>query len=130
MPFRRTLWPLDGVQYKELLSILANTFFYRDSKDSRIWKPSTYWEFSTKAFYLSLERTHSHRATSSLVWLGLAPPRVDAFCWLAVVGKGSTVDNLRRGLTSNNNSNTCVMCSKEEEFVDNLFLQCEVAFKV
>ena len=109
--FRRTLWPLERVQYAELLSILANTFFFcRDSKDSRIWKPSTSGEFSTKAFYLALERTHSHRATSSLVWLGLAPSRVEAFCWLAVAEKVHMVDNLkRRELTSKNISNTCMI---------------------
>ena len=93
-------------------------------------KPSTSGEFSTKAFYLALEGTHLHRATSSLVWLGFAPPRVEAFCWLTVVGKVSTVDNLRRrGLTSNNISNTCVMCGKEGS-IDHLFLQCEVVFRV
>lgn len=29
-------------------------------------------------------------------WLGLVPPRVEAFCWLVVSGKVSMVDNLRR----------------------------------
>lgn len=35
------------------------------------------------------------RATSSLVWSGLAPPTVEACCWFAVLGKVSVVGNLR-----------------------------------
>lgn len=35
------------------------------------------------------------RATSSLVWSGLAPPTVEVCCWLAVLGKVSVVGNLR-----------------------------------
>ena len=84
-------------------------------------------KFSAKAFYLASEGTLLHRAPFSLVWLGLAPPWVEAFCWLVVVDKVSTVDNLRRrGFTSNNLSNNCVMCGKEES-INHLFLHCEVA---
>lgn len=84
------------------MSILANTFFKKESKVSRTWKPSVFGEFLGIAFYLALEGTQSHRAPSSLMWSGLASPQVEAFCCLVVVGKVSTVDNLRTGLTSNN----------------------------
>lgn len=80
-------------------------------------------EFSTKSFNLAYEGTHPNRVPSSFVWLGLAPPQVEAFCWLVVVGKVSMVDNLRRrGLTSNDMSDICVMCGNEEELVNYLFL--------
>ena len=36
----------------------------------------------------------------ALVWRGLAPARVEAFCWLAAARKIATVDNIRRGLVS------------------------------
>lgn len=32
----------------------------------------------------------------ALVWRDLAPPRVEAFCWLVVAGKILTTDNLKR----------------------------------
>lgn len=94
-------------------------------KDSRIWKPSISGEFSAKAFYLALEVNQLPKASSSLVWLDLAPPQVETFCWLAVVAKISTADNLRRGLNMTNISNICMMCRKEES-VNHLFLHCEI----
>lgn len=36
------------------------------------------------------------REIHSLIWRDLATHMVEAFCWLAVVGKVATVDNLRR----------------------------------
>lgn len=40
----------------------------------------------------------------SLVWVGLATPRVESFCWLVVLGKAATTDVLRRrGILLENN---------------------------
>lgn len=36
------------------------------------------------------------KATRARVWLGLAPPKVEVFCWLALFGRVLIVDNLRR----------------------------------
>ena len=94
--FKRDLRSLEGELYEELLSFLANMFFYRDTKDSRILKPSISREFSTKAFYLTLEGNHTHLSPATHVWLGLVLPRVEVFCWLVVASKVATVDNLRK----------------------------------
>ena len=59
-------------------------FFCRDTKDSRIRKPSISGKFSNNAFYLTLEGNHTHLTPSTHVWLGLVPPRVEVFCWLVV----------------------------------------------
>lgn len=65
------------------------------------------------------------------MWLGLALPLVGAFCWLVVASKVSTVNNIkRRGLMSNNISFTCVMCRRDGESVDQLFLHCKVAVSI
>ena len=83
-------------------------------------------EVSAKAFYLALDGALLHRTPSTLVWLRLVPPRVKAFCWLVVIGKVSTVDNIRRrGFTSNDLLDSCVMCGKES--INYLFHHCEVA---
>lgn len=83
--FRRALRQSEQVQYGELLGILSNMFLCKSNKDSWIWKPFTSGEFSAKAFYLARQGNHYPKATSSLVWLGLVPPRVEglvrwAFC--------------------------------------------------
>lgn len=69
------------------------------------------------------------RALSSDVSVRLAPPRVEAICWLVMAGEVSMVDNLIRGLTTNSFSYTCVMYGKEES-VNHIFLHCEVAVSI
>lgn len=49
--------------------------------------------FSCRSFLKALEDIPRARPSSSLVWLGLAPPRLEAFCWLVVLAKVSMVDN-------------------------------------
>lgn len=88
------------------------------------------WGFLGQNFYLSLG-TQLSTAPAALACLGLAPPRVEAFCSLAIVGKISTVDKLRRrGLTPANFSDICVMCQKEEETINHLILHCEVVANI
>ena len=58
--FKRDLRSLEGELYEELLSFLAYIFFCKDTKDSRIWKPSIFREFSAKAFYLILKGNPAH----------------------------------------------------------------------
>ena len=43
-----------------------------------------------------MEEMPREKPVSSLIWLGLAPQRMEPFCWLGESGKVSTVDNLKR----------------------------------
>lgn len=57
-----------------------------------------------------------------LMWLGLALPRVGAFCWLVVTGKMSNMDNLRRrGFVLENISDLCSLYGKERKTISNSF---------
>ena len=110
---------------------MLTCFFCRDTKGSRILKPSISKEFSAKAFYLTLEGNPTYLIPSTHVWLGLVPPRVEVFCWPVVTSKVVTVDNLRKkGVTYTNILDTCTMCGKENETINHLFLHCEVAVQV
>ena len=63
--------------------------------------------------------------------MGLAPPRMEAFCWLAIAGKISTTDNLRRrGLLSESISDICCLCRRKRESIDHLFIHCEIALTI
>lgn len=65
------------------------------------------------------------------IWLGLALPRVEAFCWLAVVGKASTVGILRRrGVDSINILDMCSLCGKEIQSISHLFNQCGLSVHI
>lgn len=82
--------------------------------------------FSSKSFMKELEHIPRVRPPSSLVWLGLALPRVEAFCWLVISDKASTIDNLRKkGFVFEKSSEFCVLCRREKEHIDHLFVHCE-----
>lgn len=50
---------------------------------------------------MEIDPFSADRYPYTFTWMGLAPPRVEAFCWLTVAGKISTTDILRRrGLIS------------------------------
>lgn len=53
---------------------------------------------------------------------------VEAFCWLAIASKISTLDNLRRrGLRREFVSDMCCLCGKERESIDHLLIHCNVS---
>ena len=61
----------------------------------------------------------------ALLWKFKAPPRVLAFCWIALLGGTLTIDNLRRGKLCI--VNACPMCLADEEIVEHLILNGRVA---
>ena len=129
--FRRSLRLLEEGSYEEMLSLLTNLFLCRDSEDAQTWKPSISGNFSAKAFPLALEGFHPLRAPSPFVWLGLAPPWVEAFCWLDMMERFPTMDNLRRRrMTSLNFSDLGVMCGREDKTTNHHFIHCELTSTV
>ena len=66
-------------------SLLSNIFLCRDVADCRIWKPASSGLFSSKS--RELDHVGEVGSSCSLVWMGLAPPRAEAFGWLAISAK-------------------------------------------
>ena len=110
-----------------LLSFLSNALICRQVLHVRILKPCNSAAFLMKSFLHELIELPSSKSTSSLMWLGLVPPRMDAFCWL-VSGNVST-DNLRRkSLLTEAISFVCLLCGKFREMVDHLFIHWEFSY--
>ena len=67
----------------ESLSHHCKTFIREEKVDVHIWKPiqSPFGGFSCIHF---TDPIHVTRSPSFLIWISLAPPRVEAFCWLIV----------------------------------------------
>ena len=123
---RRALCLSELVEFESLLSLISNVFLCNED-DSRIWKPNTAGSFSSKSYCRELGLLMGERSSSVVVWLGPAPPRVEAFYWLAVAGKISTVGSLRRVLMSYSFSDMCCLCVRERESVDHIFLHLGLA---
>lgn len=102
------------------LGLLSNMFLHREEANCSMWKPNTSGPFSVKYFYIFLETPMTDRPPCSWIWPGLSPARVEAFCWLVMIGKvsNSTVDHLRRwGASSGAISDVCIMCKEESRLV-------------
>lgn len=122
VPFRRALRRYEVSLYESLFSLLSNVFLSRGEEDSRIWMSCSSGVFSSRFLYKSLEEMPREGVPNFCQWHDLAPPRMEAFCWLAVLGKVSIVDNLRiRRLRTEDFSDLCSLCGKET--IDHLFVQ-------
>lgn len=76
----------------------------------------------------ALEAASPFRSSCSLVRLGLAPPRVETLCCSVVSAMVSIVDNLRRGLSSEEISDLCSLCGEGKEQL--IIFSCIVKFLV
>lgn len=95
------------------------------------WKPKPSSMVSSKSLSTELEEISVIRLTSSIVWEELDSTKDEVFYRLAVSGKVSTTDVLgRKGLSLETISELCVLCGKEMETIDHLFLHCEFAFSL
>ncbi|KAL4288482.1 hypothetical protein AHAS_Ahas19G0290600 [Arachis hypogaea] len=64
------------------------------------------------------------------IWKGLVPPRVELFTWFVLVGRVNTKDGLCRLEILQLNDNLCVLCNKEAENLQHLFVTCEFSWNV
>lgn len=112
-----------------LVSLLSNVFICREEVATCIWKPSSFGEFFTNSFLRGLEVVLDAKATCSLVWIGLAPPRVEVFCWLTVLGKVATTDVFRRRVISFEVIlDSCLLSETFRQSIDHLFMHCDFSY--
>ncbi|QHO13191.1 uncharacterized protein DS421_15g513360 [Arachis hypogaea] len=71
----------------------------------------------------------SYSFTSS-IWRGVVPPRIELFGWFVLIGRVNTKERLIRLGVLRPSDNICVLCNKEVESVEHLFLRCELTWKV
>ncbi|XP_057761120.1 uncharacterized protein LOC130981553 [Arachis stenosperma] len=104
-------------------------------EDNVVWKFDSKGIFSTNSFMKILHsETLPDEITSysftSAIWRGVVPPRIELFGWFVLVGRVNTKDRLSRLGVIVHSDNICVLCKKEVESVQHLFLLCEVTWQV
>lgn len=118
---------------KELIKSLVREQFFKSLLVSGLlmWMPCSFGLFSTRSLYRSLEEMPGDGVPSSLLWCGLALPTVEVFCWLAVLGKVSALDNLRRrGLRSEGFSKFVFALRWGRGIHNHLFIHCKFSFSL
>ena len=99
---------------------------------SRIWVKDLPG-FTCKSFFAS---TLSGEALPwfepfKFIWKSCIPFRVKVFVWLVVHGKVNTCDQIQRQNSHMVLSPSwCILCRKDDESIDHLFIHCEIANKL
>ncbi|XWS40005.1 hypothetical protein CRYUN_Cryun18bG0103100 [Craigia yunnanensis] len=85
---RRRLFGWELHQWHVLCSFLKGFVIYDSLKDEFIWKGSTSAVYSVNHFCKAVLKTESSVSELwSLIWSGLAPPKVEVFCWQVMRGR-------------------------------------------
>jgi len=114
-----------GLLY-QLYAILSTTHLDKDEEDRLIWKDNKTGRFSVK--FLSELLSPKPYTKSDFcfagIWKGIVPPKVEIFCWMAIINRINTWCMLVwRGILGISKSN-CPICLAQKESVDHILLHC------
>ncbi|KAE8695455.1 WD repeat-containing protein 48-like protein isoform 2 [Hibiscus syriacus] len=128
---RRSLSDWELVQWMDLMSKLKDIQLSELVEDFLSWAASGDGMFSTKSCRSSLGPVlGSNTLWSKGVWLGFAPPRVEAFLWqLAHQKVAVKAELVKRGLPLGADI-LCPLCKDKEEMMQHLFISCDVVWEL
>lgn len=92
--------------------------------DSWEWVLSKKGALTSNSMYLEQFDYRSISFPDKRIWIPDIPSKVSFFMWNAYLDKILTLDNLQS--RSWNLANKCILCLKEEESVDQLFVHCDI----
>jgi len=99
------------------------------NKEDKIWW-GTEKCYTVKAMQQQMSRGDSCDSIVCKAWMNLAPPKVEFFMWLALLGKLNTKEVLwRKGILQEDQLN-CPFCSAQMETMDHILMACSVSWAV
>ncbi|KAK9287462.1 hypothetical protein L1049_015883 [Liquidambar formosana] len=113
-----------------LLDTIQNVLIYPSSCDRRLWKCHSSLSFSSKSFFDSLRKDDSVPVfnPARMIWKAIVPLKVKILAWSTAHKRTNTNDWVQRKRPFVCLSpQWCVLCKKEGEFVENLFLHCDIS---
>ena len=131
IPLRRRLFGWELHQWSVLMSLLKGHVVCDSFKDSFVWKGSTSGKYSVYLYCKSVRTSsNSDKEVWKLVWKGLAPSKVEVFCWQLFRGRIAVKEQLvRRGLLDTSLA-SCTFCKVECESIGHLFFSCYSSWKI
>ncbi|XP_057755995.1 uncharacterized protein LOC130975187 [Arachis stenosperma] len=128
--WRRELFQWELELLRHLHEMLRPVKLSARHEDNVMWKFDNKGVFSTNSVIqviqlemLSDEIT-SYSFTSPL-WKGFVPLRIELFGWFVLVGRVDTKERLTKLGVNIQSDSICVLCTKEIESAEHLFLWCE-----
>ncbi|GMI90228.1 hypothetical protein like AT4G29090 [Hibiscus trionum] len=122
---RRNVFDWERLQWADLLNCLNSVPIQGLEHDWIQWRGSTDGCFSVKSFRAALGVQNSDRNFwKNNVWLGFAPPKVEAFFWLVMNARAPVRAELRKRGISLIDGDSCPLCQSCPETVKHLFFNC------
>ena len=89
-------------------------------------------DYTVKAFQEVVSRGNVGDSVICKAWMKLAPPKVEFFLWLALLGKLNTKEMLWKKGILQTNQLSCPMCAvqSEVETVDHLLVLCPISWSI
>ncbi|XP_039017025.1 uncharacterized protein LOC120147763 [Hibiscus syriacus] len=129
--FRRTFFDWESKIWENFLELINRVVSVSVEVDQLVWKGSSSSVYTPKRFCNSVVSVGVvEDSVWILVWAKLAPPKVEAFVWKAVLRRvPSLVELTKRGI-QNLGRCLCSLCHEQLESSDHLFCQCKVSWEV
>nr|CAN75609.1 hypothetical protein VITISV_002943 [Vitis vinifera] len=127
--FRRNLTDSEIDLFQRLMSSLHSVLLSPSSSDSRAWSLSSSGSFSVKSFFYALSKDSNPLMflPAKFLWSSKVPSKVKALAWLVAHGKVNTNDKLQlRRPYKALCPQWCILCKRNGESIDHLFLHCPV----
>ena len=116
-----------------LLALLEDVQLNEGRRDSKRWKLDSSEVFSCKSFFKFLLDSPEHPSfsPSKTVWEAKVPTKVKILGWLVAHKRVNTCDLIqRRRPNCYLSPSWCILCKRNEENADHLFVHCPVALKL
>lgn len=124
---KKVIWSSELTRYQQRFQLLGEVRLSPIKEDKRYWKAERHGMYTVKSCTNILDRI-AHPETfsfASLLWKGIAPPKLEMFTCLLLQGRVSTWDFLARRNLINWNQVVCPFCNEvTDEHANHLFLHC------
>jgi len=122
LAWKRELRQNEIQQLDEMKAILSQYCPKHGQEDNLLWKGNA--TYSVKELQKHVNVEIEVDSLVSTVWKKLAPPKVEFFMWLALLGRLNTKQRLyAKGLLQEDQI-TCQLCSLQPESLDHILLLC------
>lgn len=121
------------IQVTEPISNLEGVRIIDVMDDRRIWKGDRSEIFSTKSVFSALSKCEEVPGLDVIkrIWKVKVLIKVKVFAWLMSLGKLNSQDNFqRRRLFQMLSLSWCVLCKRDEESINHMFVHCSFSLRV
>ncbi|XVF83508.1 hypothetical protein PTKIN_Ptkin16aG0494200 [Pterospermum kingtungense] len=130
IPLRRRPFGWEMQQWNNFYSLISGQKLCRLMVDKVIWKRCASGNFSVKSFCVAACIEGNDHIETWKLWAGLAPPKVETFCWQVIIKRVAVKEELVKRNLIHYDVPLCAFCKEEMETVDHLFCHCQFTWSM